>query len=176
VSTCLQDNPRPDTSNIPTGRSFGPPGGGSGCPPGIDPYSQRSYLPPHMPDYHARPGPEFFFEQEIVFRMIVINGMAGSIIGKGGSTICALQSETGASIKILEPIVDTDEHIVAISAREVCLYNNNNNNQTFYSQASWGRLQMKPHKNRYKTRAKKKGKTNGDKKIKSKKGEKIIKR
>jgi hypothetical protein len=24
--------------------------------------------------------------------------------------------------------------------------NNNNNNQVFYSQASWGRLEMKPHK------------------------------
>jgi hypothetical protein len=35
-----------------------------------------------------------------------------------------------------------------------------NNNQTFYSQASWGRLEMKPHepkKNRNKTRVKKKG-------------------
>jgi hypothetical protein len=46
---------------------------------------------------------------------------------------------------------------------------NNNNNQAFYSQASWGRLEMKPHepkKNWYKTRAKKKGKTEGDKKTK----------
>ncbi|XP_062198939.1 KH domain-containing protein HEN4-like isoform X5 [Phragmites australis] len=126
VSTCLQDNPRPDTSNIPMGRSFGPPGGGTGCPPGIDPHSQRSYLPPHMPDYHTRnyssnagaPGPRFFFEQEIVFRMIILNDMVGSIIGKGGSTIRALQSETGASIKIIEPIADSDERAVAISARE----------------------------------------------------------
>jgi hypothetical protein len=49
---------------------------------------------------------------------------------------------------------------------------NNNNNQAFYSQASWGRLEMKPHeqkKNRYKIRAKKKGKTKGDIKNKSKK-------
>ncbi len=47
----------------------------------------------------------------------------------------------------------------------------NNNNQAFYSQASWGRLEMKPHepKKRYKTRAKKKEKTKGDKKTKSKK-------
>jgi hypothetical protein len=54
---------------------------------------------------------------------------------------------------------------------------NNNNNQAFYFQASWGRLEMKPHekKNKYKTRAKKKEKTNGDKKTKSKKGEKTIK-
>jgi hypothetical protein len=45
------------------------------------------------------------------------------------------------------------------------------NNQAFYSQASWGRLEMKPHeqKKRYKTRAQKKGKTRGYKKNKSKK-------
>jgi hypothetical protein len=42
-------------------------------------------------------------------------------------------------------------------------YNNNNNNQEFYSQASWGSLEMKPHepKNRDKTRAKKKGQNKG---------------
>jgi hypothetical protein len=47
-------------------------------------------------------------------------------------------------------------------------YNKNNNNQTFYSQASWGRLEMKPHeqKKEYKTRAKRRGKTKGDKKTK----------
>jgi hypothetical protein len=47
---------------------------------------------------------------------------------------------------------------------------NNNNNQVFYSQASWDRLEVKPHKNRYKTRAKKKEKTKGDKKSNQKKG------
>ncbi|PAN13178.1 hypothetical protein PAHAL_2G319300 [Panicum hallii] len=126
VSTCLQDNPRPDTSSIPMGRPFGPPVSGTGCPPGMDPHSQRNYLPPPMPDYHTRNyqsnagalAPRFFFEQEIVFRMIILNDMVGSIIGKGGSTIRALQSETGASIKILEPIADSDERVVAISARE----------------------------------------------------------
>jgi hypothetical protein len=45
---------------------------------------------------------------------------------------------------------------------------NNNNNQAFYSQASWDRLEMKPHepnkKKQYKTRAKNKGKTKDDKK------------
>jgi hypothetical protein len=47
-------------------------------------------------------------------------------------------------------------------------YNNNNINQAFYSQASWGRLEMKSNepKKRYKTRAKKNVKTKGDKKIK----------
>ncbi|CAO2161141.1 unnamed protein product, partial [Urochloa humidicola] len=78
-----------------------------------------------MPDYHTRnypsnagaPGPRFFFEQEMVFMMIILNDMVG-IFGKGGSTIRALQSETGASIKILESIADSDERIVAISALE----------------------------------------------------------
>jgi hypothetical protein len=53
----------------------------------------------------------------------------------------------------------------------------NNNNQAFYSQVSWGRVEMKPHeqkKNRYKTRVKKKGKINA---IKNQiKKEKTIKR
>jgi hypothetical protein len=40
-----------------------------------------------------------------------------------------------------------------------------NNNQVFYSQVSWGRLEMKPHEQKKdKTRAKKKGETEGDKK------------
>jgi hypothetical protein len=41
--------------------------------------------------------------------------------------------------------------------------NNNNNNEAFYSQASWGRQEMKPHepKNRDKIRAKKKGENKG---------------
>ncbi|KAF7059633.1 hypothetical protein CFC21_066504 [Triticum aestivum] len=96
VSTCLQDNPRPDTSNFPSGRPFGPPGSGVGCPPGVDPHSQRSYLPPpHVPDYHAR-----------------------NFSSNGGSTIRALQSETGASVKVIDPVADSDERIIVISARE----------------------------------------------------------
>jgi hypothetical protein len=53
---------------------------------------------------------------------------------------------------------------------------NNNNNQAFYFQASWGRLEMKLHekKNRNKTRVKKEGKTKDDKKP-NKKKEKAIK-
>jgi hypothetical protein len=48
----------------------------------------------------------------------------------------------------------------------------NNNNQTFYSQASWGRLEMKSHepKKQVQNKSEKKGKTKGDKKqIKKKK-------
>jgi hypothetical protein len=43
---------------------------------------------------------------------------------------------------------------------------NNNNNQAFYSQASWGRLEMKPHesKKQVQNKSKKEGKTKCDKK------------
>jgi hypothetical protein len=53
---------------------------------------------------------------------------------------------------------------------------NNNNNQAFYSQASWGRLEMKPHEKKTGTKQERKRReTKGDKKTKSKKGEKTIK-
>jgi hypothetical protein len=43
------------------------------------------------------------------------------------------------------------------------LYNNNNNNQAFYSQASWGRLEMKPHesKKQGQNKSKKEGENKG---------------
>jgi hypothetical protein len=55
----------------------------------------------------------------------------------------------------------------------------NNNNQVFYFQASWGRLEMKPHeskKNRDKTIAKKKGRKQMVIKNQIEKREKTIKR
>jgi hypothetical protein len=42
---------------------------------------------------------------------------------------------------------------------------NNNNNQAFYSQASWGSLEMKSHEPKQ-NKSEKKGKTKGDKKPK----------
>jgi hypothetical protein len=57
-----------------------------------------------------------------------------------------------------------DFHEHEVKAQHV-VYQYNNNNQAFYSQASWGRLEMKPHELK-KTRAKKKGKIKGDKKTK----------
>jgi poly(rC)-binding protein 2/3/4 len=47
--------------------------------------------------------------------------MVGGLIGKGGATIRALQSETGASVKVIDPVPDSDERVIVISAREVCL-------------------------------------------------------
>jgi hypothetical protein len=50
--------------------------------------------------------------------------------------------------------------------------NNNNNNQAFYSQASYGRLEMKPHETKKtgtKQERKRRGKIKGDKKPNRKK-------
>jgi hypothetical protein len=54
---------------------------------------------------------------------------------------------------------------------------NNSNNQAFYSQASWGRLEMKPHeRKRRKQRAIKKTKSKKEKKTKDDKKNQIKKR
>jgi hypothetical protein len=48
---------------------------------------------------------------------------------------------------------------------------NNNNNQVFHSQASWGRLEMKPHEQKKvgtKEERKRRGKTKGDKRLNKK--------
>jgi hypothetical protein len=79
-----------------------------------------------------------------------------------------LLKHTNGKSSDIEPKVCFPVMLTCIS---VMMCSRNNNNQTFYSQASWGRLEMKPHKpkKRYKTKAKKKEKIKGDKKIKSKK-------
>lgn len=99
----------------------------------MDPYAQRSLLPSqHVPDYHSRgyssnpgmdnivPGHRKVPEEDVMFRILCSNDKVGSIIGKAGVIIRALQSETGATIKIIDPIPDSDEKVIVISAREVC--------------------------------------------------------
>lgn len=59
-------------------------------------------------------------EEEVVFRLLCQVDRIGSLIGKGGSIIRLLQSETGASIKIADSAPDSEETVVVISAREAC--------------------------------------------------------
>lgn len=94
VSSCLQDNPRSETANTIT--QVG------------DQFAQRGYA------NHNR----MVVEEDVVFRLLCHFDKVGSLIGKGGSVIRALQSETGASIKVVDAAVDSDERIVVISARE----------------------------------------------------------
>ncbi|KAD6794816.1 hypothetical protein E3N88_05712 [Mikania micrantha] len=57
-------------------------------------------------------------EEEVVFRLLCHADRVGCLIGIGGSIRRALQTETGASIKIADPSPDSDERVVVISARE----------------------------------------------------------
>ncbi|KAI4329445.1 hypothetical protein L6164_021709 [Bauhinia variegata] len=130
VSSCLQDNPRVDAVNS---GAFKPSGllHGNGPSGQVDPYPQRGYASgPYAPDHHSRgyssfPGPEsigaghrMFMEEEVVFKLLCQQDKVGSLIGKGGSIVRALQNETGASIKIADAVADSDERVVVISARE----------------------------------------------------------
>lgn len=127
VSGCLQDNPKADASNYMTGKTLG-----SGSAAHMERYSHRGYTSGHHPsDYHARgysshlgvdvhaSGQRKFLEEDLLFRMLCTNDKVGSIIGKGGAIVRALQSDTGASIKIVDAIPDSEERVIAISAREV---------------------------------------------------------
>lgn len=131
VSSCLQDNPRADATNSAAAKPTGGMLHGNGMPGQLDSFPQRGYGSSlHGPDYHSRgyssmPGPEniganhrMVLEEEVVFKLLCHFEKVGSLIGKGGSIIRSLQSETGASIKIADAAPDSDERVVVISARE----------------------------------------------------------
>lgn len=58
-------------------------------------------------------------EHEVVFRLLCSNNVAGSVIGKRGAIVRALESKTGASIAFAAPLSEFAERIVTISAIEV---------------------------------------------------------
>lgn len=131
ISACLQDNPRVDSSNSSTTKPLGPASHAS-CMPVQDeePSPKRRYTGHHNADYRSRsysyiPGHENVgasqraaIEEDVVFRLLCQPDKVGSLIGKGGTIVRALQNETGASIKIVDT-PDLDERVVMISAREV---------------------------------------------------------
>lgn len=57
--------------------------------------------------------------QEVVFRILCPNERVGSIIGKGGSIVKALQNNTGASISIGPTLAECNERVITITAVEV---------------------------------------------------------
>ncbi|KAK7252446.1 hypothetical protein RIF29_36386 [Crotalaria pallida] len=57
-------------------------------------------------------------ERQVVFRLLCSNNIAGSVIGKRGSIVRALESKTGASIIFAAPLTEFAERIVTISAIE----------------------------------------------------------
>lgn len=58
-------------------------------------------------------------ELEVVFRLLCSNSVAGSVIGKKGAIVRALESKTCASIIFAPPLSKFAERIVTISAVEV---------------------------------------------------------
>ncbi|KAL2635219.1 hypothetical protein R1flu_006698 [Riccia fluitans] len=57
-------------------------------------------------------------DEELVFRILCPNEKIGSVIGKGGSIIRNLREDTGARIKVADPIPGSDERVIIISANE----------------------------------------------------------
>lgn len=110
----------------------------SGAPPTWDecPFPQPGYPPDyHSMEYHPQwdhppnPMPEDVVpfnrpvvEEEVSFRLLCPADKVGSLIGKGGAVVRALQNESGASIKVSDPTHDSEERIIVISAREVCWF------------------------------------------------------
>ncbi|XAR74048.1 hypothetical protein NMG60_11008210 [Bertholletia excelsa] len=99
VSSCLQDNARADAVNSGTPRSSG--------------MAHHATGTENIGTNHR-----MVMEEEIVFKLLCQVEKVGSLIGKGGSIVRALQNETGASIKIIDAAPDSDEKVVIMSARE----------------------------------------------------------
>lgn len=99
VSSCLQVSPGANTVNSAATRSSGMSLHGTGTE-------------------NIEANHRMVTEEEVVFRLLCQVDRIGSLIGKGGSIIRLLQSETGASIKIADSAPDSEETVVVISARE----------------------------------------------------------
>ncbi|XP_073143914.1 KH domain-containing protein HEN4-like [Henckelia pumila] len=56
--------------------------------------------------------------QEVVFKILCPNYQVGAVIGKGGSVVRALESESGASIRVGRALAECDENIITISSME----------------------------------------------------------
>lgn len=132
LSSCLMDTSGVDYTNLVRPGQYGLPQSASDAAAQVDHFPPRNHaLGRHHTDFqrgnhpHAL-GPENFGpnrrmggEAEVVFKLLCHQEKVGSLIGKGGSVIRALENDTGTYIKIVEGLSDTDERVVSISAREV---------------------------------------------------------
>ncbi|MED6163944.1 hypothetical protein PIB30_084956 [Stylosanthes scabra] len=57
-------------------------------------------------------------QQEVMFRILCSDDRVGAVIGKGGSIVRALQSDTGANINIFPPFPDCEDRLITITAME----------------------------------------------------------
>nr|KAJ0202341.1 hypothetical protein LSAT_V11C600307050 [Lactuca sativa] len=70
-----------------------------------------------------------WFYKEIVFRILYSSDKVGSLIGKSGTIIQAIQNESGAHIAIRAPVSDCDERLITISAMESAAESQNSASQ-----------------------------------------------
>ncbi|KAK8568296.1 hypothetical protein V6N12_006850 [Hibiscus sabdariffa] len=100
----------------------------------VDHLSRRSLLVPSIPSgstsYATRGHPLSLksenasaldmktLQQEVVFKILCLNDRVGGVIGKGGATIKALQSDSGATVAIGATFTDCDERLVTVTASE----------------------------------------------------------
>ncbi|XP_031388035.1 KH domain-containing protein HEN4 isoform X2 [Punica granatum] len=124
ASTYLHENPGTDPVHSSTSTFFG------GMHSSADTMPPQDHSFPHRghssgryhADYHKRnyshgPG-KMAGEEEVLFKLLCQQSKVGSLIGKGGSVVRAIENDTGAYIKIGDNYPDSDERIVTISARE----------------------------------------------------------
>lgn len=57
-------------------------------------------------------------QQEVSFRLLCSNVKVGGVIGRGGTIVKALESETGASISVGASVAESEERVITISALE----------------------------------------------------------
>ncbi|CAK7339642.1 unnamed protein product [Dovyalis caffra] len=127
VSSRLQDCPPYEKDEEEMGFTVGPVWRSSDCS-SSDPHAEffphlYSLLPtfpenvssPTDGDHEKPPNQQL----QVSFRMLCSHGAAGSIIGKGGSIVRALENETGASIVIAPYITNSYyQRVVTVSALE----------------------------------------------------------
>ncbi|KAK4772787.1 hypothetical protein SAY86_014562 [Trapa natans] len=124
ISVSLHDNPVPNPAHYcSSAHSGGMYNSADTMPPLEDPFPHRGHSSGrYHSDYHKRsyshgPG-RMIGEEDVIFKILCQQAKVGSLIGKGGSIIRAIENDTGAYIKIADLIPETDERIVVISARE----------------------------------------------------------
>ncbi|KVH93381.1 K Homology domain-containing protein [Cynara cardunculus var. scolymus] len=135
VSRCLQDCPHAHKARMAIGRSHHNvprktiPNGHTDFPP---PRTQVLQPPPttsadhHVGGHHPLSSDggtipsmdSITSQQEIVFRMLISNDRVGSLIGKSGTIIQALQNESGATITVGAPVSDCAERLITITTME----------------------------------------------------------
>ncbi|MCE3050685.1 hypothetical protein HAX54_047885 [Datura stramonium] len=111
VSNCLQDNSRVDLVSPSTSKFSGLSQNGTG-------YHTSEQFSRSSGVESAGINHRMVLEEEVIFKVLCPVDKVGSLIGKGGSIIRVMQTETGASIKVADSASDLDERIVVISARE----------------------------------------------------------